>query len=221
MLAAILGPDCEAVRGGALGQPASTLSSLSFLILGGWCWYRARGSDARRLELVLFGAAAALVALGSLAFHGPHPSWSQWAHDSSIAWLLVLAIVLDLDRGAREVAGWILGCVGVGVLFWIAPESQRIVFTLLSAAFVLLEVSALRRRRRPWPGEAGFGLYAFAAAAFLLGALAFFLGRVGALCDPASWLQGHAVWHVLLAAALAAYVEVTLVAAAPYAADHD
>jgi len=221
VIAAILGPDCEAVRSGALGQPASTLSSLSFLIVAGWCWYRARGSGARRLELTLFGIAAVLVALGSLAFHGPHTSWSQWAHDSSIAWLLLLAIVLDLDRRPREAAGWVLGCVCVGVLFWIAPESQRVVFTGLAAAFVLLELAAVRRHRRPWPGTRGFGLYAFAAAAFLVGAAAFFLGRVGALCDPSSWVQGHAIWHVLLAAALAAYVEVTLVVATPYAADHD
>jgi hypothetical protein len=215
VLAAMLGPDCEASRGAFLGQPASTLSSLAFLVVGAWCWLRARTSQTRRLELVLFGAATILVGLGSIAFHGPHLSWSQWAHDVSIAWLLLLAIVLDVAgrtrRRARELALWAAGCAATGLLFWFVPDSQRVVYTLLGAALVVLEAAAARRRRRPWPAEPGFGLYAFAVGAFCVGTASFFLGRLEAWCEPTSWAQGHAIWHVLLAAALAAYVEVTLV----------
>ena len=215
MLPAILGPDCESYRDAVLGQPASTLSSLTFVAVGVWCWLRARGSHPLGPELALFGTVAILVGLGSVAFHGPHPSWSQWAHDVSIAWLLLLAIALDIagrtQRRAREVAAWAAGCAMLGLLFWASPDSQRVVYSVLGAAFVLLEAAAVRRHRRPWPGEPGFGLYAFAAGAFFVGTVSFFLGRLDAWCDPGSLLQGHAVWHMLLAAALAAFVEVTLV----------
>jgi hypothetical protein len=43
-------------------------------------------------------------------------------------------------------------------------------------------------------------------AAIALGGVAFLLGRTGSpLCDPASVFQWHALWHVLVAAALVAY----------------
>jgi hypothetical protein len=216
VLAAVLGPDCEAYRDAVLGQPASTVSSLAFVAVGVWCWYRAAAPRARRLELVVFGAVTILVGLGSIAFHGPHPSWSQWAHDVTIAWLLLLAIVLDVAghtrRRGRGLVAWILGCVVLGVLFWAVPEGQRVVYTLLGATLVLLEAATVRRHGRPWPGDPGFALYAFAVGAFLVGTATFFLGRIDAWCDPGSWVQGHAIWHVLLAVALAAYVEVTLLA---------
>jgi hypothetical protein len=43
-------------------------------------------------------------------------------------------------------------------------------------------------------------------AALAAGAAAWTLGRTGGpLCDPDSVLQGHAAWHLLSAAALAAW----------------
>jgi ceramidase len=226
---AALGPECEAYRNAVIGQPANTLSSAAFLVVGGWCWVRARASGTRRLELALFGAATILVGLGSIAFHGPHPSWAQWAHDTSIAWLLLLVIVLDAvartGRRSRETVVWIVGCAVVGFLLWVSPASQRAVFTVLGAALVLLEAAAFRGHRRPWPGEPGVALYLFAAAAFLVGTVSFFAGRLDRFCRPQSLWQWHAVWHVLLALALAAFAEVTLVVpgppTGPYAAAHD
>jgi hypothetical protein len=45
-----------------------------------------------------------------------------------------------------------------------------------------------------------------AAAAFALGATAFFVGRTGGpLCDPSSPMQWHAIWHAAAAAAMALY----------------
>jgi hypothetical protein len=226
---AALGRDCEAYRNAVLGQPANTLSSVAFLVVGGWCWFRARASHTQRPELILFGTATILVGLGSVAFHGPHPSWSQWAHDTSIAWLLLATIVLDVvartGGRSREGAAWVAACAGVGVLLWVSPESQRAVFAVLGAALVLLEALAIRGHRRPWPGEPDATRYLFAAAAFLIGTLSFFAGRLDRLCDPTSLIQWHALWHVLLALALAAFAEVTLVeprpSSGPYAAAHD
>ena len=214
MLAALLAADCEATRDAFLGQPASALSSAAFLVVGVWALRRARGSRVRRRELAVFGTTTILVGLGSFAFHGPHPGWSQWAHDVTIAWLLLLLVSFDV--GARGRVGpslitWVSAAAAIGMVFFVWPDAQRIVYTLLGGTLVVLELDAVRAHRRPRRGEQGFGLYAFAATSFVLGAVSFFVGRLDLLCDPTSWLQGHAVWHVSIAAGLAAYVEVTLV----------
>ena len=214
MLAAVLGADCEATRDAFLGQPASALSSAAFLVVGVWALRRARGSRARRRELAVFGTTTILVGLGSFAFHGPHPDGSQWAHDVTIAWLLLLLVWFDVGAGGRggpSLIAWAVTAAAIGVVFFIWPDAQRIAYTLLGGTLVVLELDAVRAHRRPRRGEQGFGLYAFAATAFVLGTLSFFVGRLDVLCDPTSWLQWHAVWHVSIAAALAAYVEVTLV----------
>jgi len=64
------------------------------------------------------------------------------------------------------------------------------------------ELPEIRRQGVPAERRALLG----AIAAFALGATAFFVGRTGGpLCDPASPMQWHAVWHVAAAAAMALY----------------
>lgn len=214
MILAAVTEDCEAFRYVVLGQPASTVSSLVFLAAGVWFLWRGRRVRSRRLELSSFGFATILVGLGSIAFHGPHPGWGQWAHDVTIAWLLLLAIVVDAATftggRARELAIWVACCGGVAFLFWSVPESQRPIFAVLAVELVLLELIAARRHLRPWPGDPAFGRFAFAVGAFVVGTLSFFAGRFEPLCDPYGLLQWHAVWHVLLAVAIVAYVEASL-----------
>ena len=77
--------DCERITGAALAQPVLAVTSLAYVAAGTavLCW-------AMRLRVPLAGAAGvALVAVGagSLAFHGPQPSWAELAHD----WPIVVA----------------------------------------------------------------------------------------------------------------------------------
>ena len=206
--------DCEAFRAGWLGQPANTVSSLAFLVVGGWLLARARHAPARAAELRLFAAAAIATAAGSVAFHGPHPSWGQWAHDTPIAAGLMLATVVDVaaftGRRRRELVAWLAGSAAIGLLLWFVPDAQRVVFGLLGVGFGSLELVAMRRRMRPWPGDHDFGLWVLVIASSMVGVIAFFLGRIAGFCDPRSLMQLHAVWHVLQAVAIGAYVHVAV-----------
>jgi hypothetical protein len=77
--------DCERIVDAALAQPVLAVTSLAYVAAGiaVLCW-------AMRLTAPLAGAAGvALVAVGagSLAYHGPQPSWAELAHD----WPIVVA----------------------------------------------------------------------------------------------------------------------------------
>ena len=77
--------DCERIVGAALAQPVLAVTSLAYVAAGMavLCW-------AMRLTAPLAGGAGvALVAVGagSLAYHGPQPSWAELAHD----WPIVVA----------------------------------------------------------------------------------------------------------------------------------
>jgi hypothetical protein len=77
--------DCERIVGATLAQPVLAVTSLAYVAAGiaVLCW-------AMRLTAPLAGAAGvALVAVGagSLAYHGPQPSWAELAHD----WPIVVA----------------------------------------------------------------------------------------------------------------------------------
>ncbi len=77
--------DCERIVGAALAQPVLAVTSLAYVAAGlaVLCW-------AIRLAAPLAGGAGvALVAggAGSVADHGPQPSWAELAHD----WPIVVA----------------------------------------------------------------------------------------------------------------------------------
>jgi len=76
---------------------------------------------------------------------------------------------------------------------------------VLGAAALATEAVALRSGHPLAPA-------ALAAGALALGGLVHGLSRTGGpLCRPKSLLQGHAAWHVLSAAALAAWARGALV----------
>ena len=98
-------------------------------------------------------------------------------------------------------AGALIG-VGVGSFAYHGPQPAwagaahdgSIILALVLAG--LVAATAATRRRRLWrtgPGRLCVALVAGALAAYAA-------GRTGSpLCDPVSWLQPHAVWHVLAA----------------------
>jgi hypothetical protein len=90
--------DCERIVGATLAQPVLAVTSLAYIAVGMavLCW-------AMRLTAPLAGAAGvALVAVGagSLAYHGPQPSWAELAHD----WPIVVAGAIYAAGLARSLA---------------------------------------------------------------------------------------------------------------------
>lgn len=178
--------DCEALRSGPLDQPANTLSSLAFVLVA--------AVFARRRPLLAFPTA--LVGVGSFLYHAYDGAWAEWAHDLGIAWLLV-AVVLERSPLATTLVG-----AALALAFAVAPGAAEPV-TLAAAATALGAVL--------WRRPAARAVVVFAAAA-----LAGLLSRTGGpLCNPDSWLQGHAVWHAGTAIALLVWIRSETAAARP------
>jgi hypothetical protein len=88
-LAVLAGEDCERIRKSWLAQPANSVSSATFLIVGCWLLIRARKSE-HPAALVTFAATMIGVGIGSIAYHGPQPGWADPVHHWAV---LVLAAV--------------------------------------------------------------------------------------------------------------------------------
>jgi len=90
--------DCERVVDGALAQPVLAVTSLAYVAAGlvvlRWA--------VRGRSPLAWSAAVVLVAIGigSVAYHGPQPSWAKPAHDLPIIAAGVVYVVL-LARSRR------------------------------------------------------------------------------------------------------------------------
>jgi len=89
-------------------------------------------------------------------------------------------------------------CEGLGaVLYWL-PVFRRYLFGLLIVAALGLERAAQVRGVRPRAKSAHLAL---AVGILALGFAIWTLDITRIVCSAGSWLQGHAIWHVLGAVA--------------------
>lgn len=173
--------DCELVSSPLLGQPANSVTTLAFMIGG--------VVVGQRRDLRWVGVALFATGIGSFLFHGPMPPGAEWAHDTSLAWL-----ILVIAGWSRTWERWTLlpGVGLLGVAFVAAPLAADPVAVGLSVAAVGLVLIPDRSLRNLGPLA-------------LLG-LAAIVGRLGAtggpLCNPESLFQPHAFWHIASATAV-------------------
>ena len=172
--------DCEAIAGPLLGQPVNTLTSLAF-VAGGVVLL-----GMGRVRWVAWGLVA--TGIGSVLFHGPMPSYGEWAHDVSLAWLLLTVV--------GTIAGWrplvhLFGLSALAVAFAVFPPLGDPVGAVLGVGAVIAVLVDSKSR--------AIGPVALLVAAAII-------GRFGAtgnpLCDPDSILQPHALWHLGATAAV-------------------
>ena len=215
-----LGCFCEAPRPGLVRQPANTFSNVGFIAVGLGIAAahgrlragRASAPDnpltAGRLLATLASVAIALLGPGSMFLHASLTGWGGAVDVLSMYLWVTFAIAY---AALRALSLSVRACVALyAALFALAAwsklgtsASSDVAFGLLIAGFLVGEAAVWRRRRelrqeRRWLG-----------AALLCFGVAFALWLPsrrpdGALCDPHSWLQGHAAWHLLSAAAAGA-----------------
>lgn len=188
---------CEAVGEGWLRQPVNTWSSLAFVLAA--VWIGARRVEARlRGMQVVFAASAALVGLGSAFYHASLSFAGQFV-DVLGMYLLSVPILLYRRISGRSFALAYAVLVAVlALLLWFVPELRRWLFAAVLVAGVISELLHLRRNpgldaRWFW---AGLGSFALAFGVWVM-------DNSRLLCAPESLLQGHALWHLLGAAATA------------------
>lgn len=174
--------DCEAIGTGFLGQPVNGLTTLGFIIAGVFV-------ASRRRDRRWVGIALGATGVGSFLFHGPMPAGNEWAHDVTIAWLLVVVAA----TGTRaEKYSRLPALVVLGIGFALAPSWGD----PIAVALTIVAIGSILRGR----DRRG------ALLPLLLLALVAIYGRLGAtggpLCDPESLFQPHGVWHLGAAVAV-------------------
>jgi hypothetical protein len=206
---------CERLRPGPVHQPANTFSNLGFVLVG-----LAIALDAGRrrrspsapganpfttttLHPTCYAVVTALLGPGSMALHASGTRWGGRVDVISMYLFIALVIVygmsrwLPLGRGAF-VAYAALAAALSATKLWLSVSSDWLFGGLVGAAGA--NVAILVRAR---PDLRYDGRFLLAAVALFGAAFAIWLPSLsgGPLCDPDSWLQGHAVWHVLCAGA--------------------
>jgi hypothetical protein len=207
--------DCEAWRDGFFGQPTNAVTSLAYVVAGGWLLARARHvRSGERWRASAYGAALAASGVGSVAYHGHGGALSHWLHDVSLAALLAalpaeqLAAVRDWGS-APALSVWALATLPAGIHLAIDPTASAPSTGALVTAAAFGEVhrsihgtTRLARSARP----VGRRRQGTAFAAMGLAVAGYVLGRTGApTCAPRSRWQWHGVWHILGAVAAAAW----------------
>jgi hypothetical protein len=195
---------CEAVHTTGLAQPVNAWSSLAF-VASGVVVLLPTGEPAHRERVlrILLGSALASVGGASFAFHASLTRLTEFLDNWTMAALatVVLAGALVRRGFARPRVTVLLGLALVAMLLrvlWTWPETRRVVFGVILALAVALElartrtpVAAFQPQRWLW---IGLGLVTAAYGVWILDV-------TGTWCDPTSLLQAHAIWHVLGAAA--------------------
>jgi dihydroceramidase len=200
---------CELPRAGQLVlQPANALSSLGFVAVGGWIMLGAaqyRWSALGILAGLWLGFVAITIGIGSLFLHASLTLWGQFADVTGMYLLGAFILARAVARWQRLAAGpavalYLLVCAALVAALWLWPEARRWLFALLLLVALVVEW----RFARPWrPGARpellllGLGLNLMAFAIWIL-------DQTRIVCTPDSLWQGHAIWHLLGAAAVLA-----------------
>ena len=204
--------DCE-TRIDTWGQPVLFASSAAYIVAALFVLWWAHGRDnplkpVARSQVWVYVIGLVAAGLGSLDYHGPAYGPEPLLHDGGLAIALVAALAidlgaLDLPRLRRGV--WVFTVVAVGVIAFV-PSISPLLAAVAGVALVITEIQIYRRGLR----NRGPALYA-GLACLAVGVAVFALSRTGGpLCEPDSLFQGHALWHVLTATALALWAVTAL-----------
>lgn len=205
--------DCELRDDWFLEQDLNAWSSLAYVAAGlvlAWEVHRSR------LPRAAWGLALVVAAegIGSLLYHGAASDVSQFLHDVPLIGALAFVAGWHVGRlrdraDAGSLVGLAIGLAVSSVLWAVAPDATNVTAAL---AVVVIVVASLVARRRRLDGVWSWPLLA-------LGAVAVATWGLGTpdspVCDADSWLQAHAVWHVLTAIVAVAWADRAYGAADP------
>jgi Ceramidase len=210
---------CEHLLTGAnkVKQPVNTWSDLGFVAAGLLVFLlmgagRLSGSpttnplQATTFYAVVYGLLVIFLGPGSMFFHASMKKWGGWFDNMSmVGWTFFLLIYL-IAQGLHWDSGiaaliWLAAVALAGVVIWFVDGSGKFIFGGAVAVWGVLEIIVLIAnggflglQRTEW--------YWLLAAAIAFGAAIFIWQRSKdgqPWCDPDSWAQGHAAWHLLSA----------------------
>ena len=211
---------CDAKRPGPVAQPANTWSLIGFVLAGLWIARRSHRDRSQTAPPFLRNRLYPTIYASSVAFMGPgaaffHASLTDWGGALDVLSMLFWVCFL-LYYNLRSLYGWTDRRFLVAYLLTVAlaalsrvffPSAGLLAFAALHTAWIGTEflvgapvrrfgiTHELKRQRRYFWGYIAANLLALAVWSESHAG--------GLLCEPASILQGHALWHVLNAIAAA------------------
>ncbi len=211
---------CEGPYRGLVAQPANTFSNFGFIAMGLVIAFftdrdrrrRAAGDLPQPANLMtrsdlfpsVYAVAVALLGPGSMALHASMTFWGGHVDVASMYIFSGLLIAYAWTRLMKlSSTGFLLLYLGLtAFLVWTklgTDVESNWIFGLTLAIAVFSEAAVRLTGDRP-----SLDLRYAALTALLFGAaFAIWLPSRsgGALCNPDTWLQGHALWHLLCAGA--------------------
>ncbi len=203
---------CEAIHPGTIAQPANTWSSFGFVLIGLWLIIRRRQKPAafschnpilhQSIYTNLYGLALVLTGLGSAFYHASLTFVGQF-FDLMGMYLLASFILLYNFAKIYPFVQRTFAAVYPSLNFLLAlsliglPHWRRYLFAILILTALALEY--ILSKKNPMPTNPA--LLRAAVATLIIAFIIWMIDFNGIFCQPESWLQGHAVWHVLGAAA--------------------
>ena len=201
-------PDCwcEAVRyGDWIRQPMNTWTNVFYILIALYIIRLARNNVSDRNELTrnqsfsyLFAFGCILTGLGSMFFHASLTYFGNWIDIMGMYFIAVFLILYNYSRiyhlTLQKMMIWYTSLIlFFGVLIYMKAEINNVLFGFVVLGFVISAVVVQRKLKTK-----SKTIYLWLAIiSYYTGSTFWILDKEGILCAPNSWMQGHALWHIL------------------------
>jgi hypothetical protein len=195
---------CEQRVCALLNEPSNAWSNVAYLIVAAIVFKMAlelRKTGKSTRSALLFSIVIWVMGAFSFVFHATNNFFTQIFDFVGMYLFVFLILVMNLVRLGwiqKMLVVWHLALVGIGIgaLFWMRSAGLPYQFIIVGAAVLIIITEILAKRRSRETMGRDFYL---AIGFFVSGAGSSVLDATRTLCVPESWLQGHAVWHILSA----------------------
>lgn len=190
---------CESRRCAWIVEPSNALSNLGFVFVGLYLIWKFKDNR----HLLLIGISALVVGITSGFYHLSATRLGEKFDLSSMCLLVSSTFIFNLERLGWTTRRWIsikalgLGIIAMIVMFLVEAIVLEAFMALLFATLLSELVIFLRIRSAQMKKDFKYRYLILALVSHSIAYGIWLLDYHHIWCSPNSWIQGHAVWHLL------------------------